>query len=216
VRQAGVPAENIIIWDRFDVELAKAGFKLNKTGSGVQCRGTDTEGYENGYLEKIETAGAVGTCFSKILAEQVDVLISVPVLKDHHMSGVTLAMKNFFGAIHNPNKYHDNGCDPFIVDVVSHPLIAKKWRLTVLDGIKAQYNAGPAAHPGFGWAYGGLLVATDFVAMDAVGADILAGHRKEKGLKSFEEENRPARHIATAAARGLGQADLKKIERVEI
>ncbi len=216
VRQAGVPAENIIIWDRFDSELTHAGFKLNKSGSGVQCRGTNTEDYSSGYQDKLETAGGVESRFSRILAEQVDVVIGVPVLKDHHMSGVTLAMKNFYGVINNPDKYHANGCDPFIVDVISHPLISKKWRLTVLDGVKAQYHGGPGRHPGSAWAYGGLLVATDFVALDAVGADLLAGRRKERGLKSFEEENRPARHIATAAARGLGQADLKKIERVEV
>ncbi len=35
LRQAGVPAQQIIIWDRLDAELAKAGFKLNKSSSGV-------------------------------------------------------------------------------------------------------------------------------------------------------------------------------------
>ena len=131
-------------------------------------------------------------------------------------AGVTLGMKNFYGAIHNPNKYHDHGCDPYVVDVVAHPLIAKKWRLTVLEGVQAQYHAGPAAHPGFAWPFGGLLVSTDFVALDAVGAELLEIQRKEKGMKSFAEEDRPAKHIATAGAHGLGEADLKKIEKIEV
>ena len=216
LRQAGVPAENIVVWDRFDVELARAGFKLNKSSSGVQCRGTDAEGYGSGYESEIESSGKVGSCFSRILAEQVDALICVPVLKDHNLAGVSLGMKNFFGAIHNPNKYHDNNCDPYVVDVVLHRYIRPKWRLTVCDATRGQYNAGPTRHPGFAWPFGGLIVSRDFVAADAVAADLLERQRKAKGLQSLEAEKRPARHVATAAARGLGVADLSKIERIEL
>jgi hypothetical protein len=35
-------------------------------------------------------------------------------------------------------------------------------------------------------------------------------------LKTLAEEGRPARHVATAAARGLGIADMSRIERIEI
>jgi uncharacterized protein (DUF362 family) len=216
LRQAGVPTENIIIWDRFDVELVAAGFKLNKSGRGVQCRGTDTKGYAGGYQQKVEANGQIGSCFSRIVAEEVDTLISVPVLKDHSLAGVSLGMKNFFGAIHNPNKYHDNQCDPYVVDVVSHRFIRPKWRLTVCDATRAQYNAGPGKHPGFAWPLGGLIVSADFVAADAVAADLLDAQRKEKGLRPVAEENRPATHIGTAGARGLGIADLDKIERIEV
>ena len=216
LRSADVPADNILIWDRFDVELVGAGFKLNKSKRGVQCRGTDAEAIGSGYQREIESSGAIGSCFSRIVAEQVDTLICVPALKDHNLAGVSLGMKNFYGAIHNPNKYHDHNCDPYVVDVVSHRFIGPKWRLTVCDGTRAQYDAGPGYHPGFAWSFGGLIVGTDFVATDAVGADLLDIQRKEKGSKSLAEEGRPARHIATAAARGLGVADLARIERIEV
>jgi uncharacterized protein (DUF362 family) len=212
----GVAPENIIIWDRFDVELAAAGYKLNKSTQGVQCRGTDAERAGAGYQKEVESSGRIGSCFSRIVAEQVDALISVPVLKDHNLAGVSLGMKNFYGAIHNPNKYHDHNCDPYVADVVSHRFIAPKWRLTVCDAVRAQYHAGPGRHPGFAWPFGGLIVSTDFVAADAVAADLLETQRKEKGLKSLTEENRPPKHIATAAARGLGVADLARIERIEV
>ena len=215
LHKAGVPAEKIVIWDRFDVELARAGFRLNRSGSGVQCRGTDAERYGSGYLERVETSGQIGSSFSRILTE-TDALISVPVLKDHNLAGVSLGMKNFYGAIHNPNKYHENNCDPFIVDVVAHGYIRPRWRLTICDGTRAQYHAGPGAHPGFAWAFGGLIISDDFVAADAVGADLLDAQRQAQGLKSLAEEGRAPRHIATAAARGLGVADRARIERVEV
>ena len=213
---AGIPAENILIWDRFDTELAAAGFKLNKSARGLRCRGTDSERYGSGYQRDVQVSGSIGSCFSKIVAEEVDALICAPVLKDHNLAGVSLGMKNFYGAIHNPNKYHDHHCDPYVADVVSHRFIGPKWRLTVVDGTRAQYNAGPARHPGFAWPFGGLIVGTDFVAADAVAADLLETERKAKRLKSLAEDKRPARHIATAGARGLGVADLGKIERTEV
>src|SRR5690606_1579524 len=60
LRSAGVPAENIIIWDRFDVELEQAGFKLNKSAGGVKCRGTDAEHTGSGYLPDVENSGQIG------------------------------------------------------------------------------------------------------------------------------------------------------------
>ncbi len=216
LRQADVPAENILIWDRFDIELARAGYKLNKSSSGVQCRGTDTEQVGSGYERRVESSGRIGSCFSHIVARQVDALISVPVLKDHNLAGASLGMKNFYGAIHNPNKYHDHNCDPYVVDVVSHRYIRPKWKLTVCDGTRAQYNAGPGVHPGFAWPFGGLIVGTDFVAADAVAAEFLDGQRRAKGLTPLANDGRPTKHIATAAARGLGHADLALIERIEV
>ena len=216
LRQAEVAAENILIWDRFDVELQQAGFRLNKSTRGVRCMGSDAERIDNGYQRQIESSGKIGSCFSRLVAEQMDTLICVPVLKDHNLAGVSLGMKNFYGAIHNPNKYHDDNCDPFVVDVVSHRYIRPKWRLTVCDATLAQYHGGPSCHPGYAWPFGGLIVSTDFVAADAVAADLLETERKARGLKSLAEEERPTKHIATAGKRGLGQADLSKIERIEV
>ncbi|MFH0983498.1 MAG: DUF362 domain-containing protein [Planctomycetota bacterium] len=213
---AGVRPENIIIWDRFDVELAAAGFKVNKSNSGVRCYGTDAERIGSGYQQQIESSGQIGSCFSRIVAEQVDTLICVPVLKDHNLAGVSLGMKCFYGAIHNPNKYHQTNCDPYVADVVAHRFIAPKWRLTVCDATRAQYHAGPGKHPGFAWPFGGLIVSHDFVAADAVAADLLEHQRRAEGLPSLAEEKRPPLHIATAASRGLGVADLDRIERIEV
>jgi len=216
LRQGGVKEENILVWDRFDVELDRAGFKLNRSRGSAQCRGTDAERMGRGYQRNIEVNGEIGSCFSRIVAEQVNALISVPVLKDHNLAGVSLGMKNFYGAIHNPNKYHDDNCDPYVVDVVSHRFIAPKWRLTVCDGTRAQYHNGPGKQAAYAWPFGGLIVSGDFVAADAVGADWLEAERRAKGLLNLAEENRPFSHIATAGARGLGEADLSKIEQIEV
>ncbi len=218
LRKAGVPAENIVIWDRFDAELEAAGYKLNKSASGVRCYGTDRGpgAMGSGYERTIETSGRIGSCFSRIVADKVTALISAGVLKHHDLAGVSGTLKNFYGAIHNPNKYHDDNCTPFVADVVKHRYIAPKLRLAVSDGLRAQYHAGPGRHPAFTWPFGGLLVARDPVALDRISADLIEQHRAERGMKSLAEDHRPITHVLNAAEQGLGVADLGRIERVEV
>jgi hypothetical protein len=43
LQKAGVPARNIVIWDRSDRELAAAGFRIARSGSGVRCLGTNND-----------------------------------------------------------------------------------------------------------------------------------------------------------------------------
>ncbi len=218
LRKAGVPERNIIIWDRFDVELQAAGYRLSKSSAGVRCYGTDAGPGTGvrGYERVVETSGEIGSCYSRIVTREVTALISAGVLKHHDLAGVSGTLKNFYGAIHNPNKYHDDGCSPYVADVVRHRHIAPKLRLGVIDAIEAQYHAGPGKHPGFSWPFAGLLMSCDLVALDRVSADIIDRQRMAKGMKTLAQDKRPITHVLTAAERGLGVADLGKIVRIEL
>lgn len=208
----GIKEENIYIWDRTCRELENAGFKISRSGPNI----IGTDYYSNGgYSPNVEISGRVGTCFSKIM-ETVDALINVPVLKDHDVAGVSIGMKNFYGAIHNPNKFHGNRCDPYVGDLCNHPLIKNKWRLTICDATRVQVHNGPAFSPKYAWEYGGLLVSRDPVALDYVGWQIIEDRRKELGLKSLAMENREPTYIMSAAKLKLGNADMKNINKIEI
>ena len=209
--KSGIPAQNIIIWDRLTKELKKAGYKIHKGSGSVRCYGTD-----NDYGFSPEFSGSIGSCFSRILTRRCDAVISIPVLKDHDLAGVSLNLKNFYGAIHNPNKYHDNGCDPFIADLNCHPHIRNKLRLVITDGLMAQYNGGPAFKPQWAWPYSGLIMSQDPVAADLIGTEIIEEQRKSKGLPSLERYGRYPVHIQTSAKKGLGTGDLNKIEKIII
>jgi uncharacterized protein (DUF362 family) len=127
-------------------------------------------------------------------------------------------LKNFFGAIHNPNKYHGNACDPYVADVYMLPPIQQKVRLTICDATTAQYEGGPSYMPQWAWPYNGLLVAHDPVALDYVGWQIIERKRGEKGMKSLQALGRAPNYIATAAdlRHKLGTNVPERIERVEL
>src|SRR5208283_4390145 len=81
----------------------------------------------------------------------------------------TMELKNLFGAIHNPNKYHLNVGDPYVADVNMLPPIRQKVRLHICDATTAQYEGGPSYMPQWTWPCNSLLVSRDPVALDFVG-----------------------------------------------
>lgn len=214
LQQAGVRAADITVWDRDTAELEHAGYKINTGGAGVQCYGTDRVGYE----DQLSAFGSVGSLLSKILTRRTDVLINLPVLKDHDGAGVTLALKNMYGAIHNPNKYHPNGCDPYVADVNALQEIRARMRLIVCDATTAMYHGGPAFKPQHAWPANTLIAARDAVAHDQVGWQTIEQKRAEKGLKTLEAEGRAPRYIATAAddEHRLGHNAPERIRVVEV
>ena len=214
LQQAGVPARNIVIWDRLNDDLDGAGFRVATASGKIRCLGNDAAGYES----DLAAHGSAASLLSKTLTQTCDAVINMPVLKDHGIVGVTMALKNLFGAIHNPNKYHSDVGDPYVADVNMLPPIRQKVRLTICDAITAQYEGGPSYMPQWGWSYNGLIVSRDPVALDYTGWQIIERKRAEKGHKPLKATGREPKYIATAAdpAHRLGTNDLARIERVEI
>ena len=217
IQKAGVGASQITVFERTAREMQRAGYDPRARLHGVRVIATDMTGPSDaGYERDITFARSVGSCFSRLLTRGKTAVVSVPVLKDHDLAGVTLGMKNFFGVIHNPNKYHDNHCDPFIADLNTSPHIRDRLRLVVCDALMAQCHAGPNYSPGWAWKYSGLLASTDPVALDTVGADLIEQRRRARHLPSLAEAKRAPTWIQTAAKLGLGEADLSKIETINL
>jgi uncharacterized protein (DUF362 family) len=210
LQAAGVAADRIYVWDRTDRELRAAGYVVN-TGPGVRVFGTNED-----FDERLVEWGPSASRFDRVLARELTAVISCTHLKDHGLAGASLTMKNWYGAVHNPNKLHDDGCAPYVPHLVACPIIRGKLRLNVLDGAVAQCHGGPGRAPRWAWPYGGFLASTDPVAIDALGRQVLEARRKEVGLPPLAAEGREPRYIAAAARLGLGVADLQRIEKAEV
>lgn len=209
LREIGIDSKNIIVWDRTGRDLASAGFAAGTQTPLYRCAGTDEIGFDGTLYEH----NSIGSLASSILTRLCSAIINVPVLKDHGITGVSLSMKNYYGAIHNPNKYHPNGGNPFIADLNSMPIIRDKERLIVCDCLRGQYNGGPASDPRWRWPEGALMAARDPVALDAIGLDMIERKRGEHGLPSLEESKRFPAYIATAGTvNKLGNADRGAID----
>jgi uncharacterized protein (DUF362 family) len=205
--------EQVFIWDRSTRELARCGFSLNSRNPGqIQCLGTDTSGVD--YERDLTIFGSIGSRYSTILTRMVTAQINMPILKDHGLCSLTGALKNVFGALHNPNKYHDDRCDPFIADANAVPFVRNKNKLVICDALRVQYNGGPAFKSRWTEAVGGILLSEDPVALDAVGVMLLDRVRKGHGMSTLEKEGALPGYIKTAGDRdhALGRYARESIE----
>jgi uncharacterized protein (DUF362 family) len=224
---AGVVENNIIIWDKYEDQLIKAGFNINKSAKGVRCFGTNSRwrifGKSLRFLQYELTSsrfGSIESHLSTILTKDCTAIINVPVLKDHKLAGITLSMKNFYGAIDNPSRYHKNNCSPYIADLNMLPEIRNKLRLIIGDGLRALYHGGPTGSPQWQWNYNGILLGTDPVAIDYVGWQIIEEKRKKEGLPSLKRERRQPNYINIAADSehrlGINDPDRIAIENIQM
>lgn len=128
---------------------------------------------------------------------EADKVINVPIAKDHSLSTLTLAMKNWMGVMGGwRSRIHQN-IDESLVDLAK----AIKPTLTVLDAVRILTANGPT---------GGSLsdvkqlnlvaVGTDQVAVDSFGATLF-------GLKGSD-----LGYVRLGAKAGLGVMDLSKLK----
>jgi uncharacterized protein (DUF362 family) len=203
---AGVPADKITVWDRAVGDLVKCGYELND-GPGVKVKATQWEAQPT-------KSGSFNGRLAQVLTDPANTaLINVPILKTHNVPGITLAHKNHYGSFDNPGAHHGNHCDPYLTDLNALPCIKDKTRLIVADALRPVGEGGPAAQPQYTWTYGAILAATDPVAIDAVGAQIIDEWRATKGMDSVLLR---ARFLQTSQKAGLGTADLSQIALIDL
>jgi len=214
LQQAGVKPGNILVWDRNERDLKACGLAINMDPSRMRCFGSDVSGFE----DQVETFGSSKARFSKILTRECAMVINVPILKDHSMSGVTFAMKNMYGVVERPMDLHATGCNPGVADLNAFPVIREKIMITIGDAMSSVYEGGPMFRPEYLWYPNSLIVGEDRVAIDQTAWGILEKKRAEMGLKTLDAAGRPPRYIATAAdsAHGLGINDPGRIKVVEV
>jgi len=132
---------------------------------------------------------------------EADFLVSMPKIKTHHWSGVTLAMKNMFGIVPGSrygwpkNILHWKGIQESILDLCATVPI----HFVIADGIIAMEGNGPLN--GTPRPLGRIVLADDPVAADATCARLM-------GL----DPDRVA-HIRLGA-QFLGNAALARIDQV--
>ena len=202
LQEAGLRAEDILIFDRTDHELQSAGYALNEGGAGVQCHGARGEGSEAALSQaRVRFFQEIDNC---------DVIVNLPTPKQHGGAGISVALKNHYGSVDQPGRLHGNWCDPAIAELNAQASIRQKTRLIVGAALKVSpvdWNQPKRENA--------LLLAFDPVALDTVARDILVRHRQTLGLDtSFLIDG--SRQLASAQALGLGTTDAGHIDLQEV
>lgn len=124
-----------------------------------------------------------------------DVIISIPAMKTHMMTGVTLGMKNMYGTFPEIDKarYHMIGID----EVIYWVNYAFTPNLTIIDGSIGGETVGPLSNDSVDFH---TIIASDNV----VTADSIAAQ-----LMGFSDPIQEIDHVRLGHERGLGNASLK-------
>lgn len=131
----------------------------------------------------------------KMLFEKVDCFISVPVLKVHVMTGVSLGLKNLWGCYPDTMRclHHQNlDCKLALMAKLLNP------KITVIDGLYGLDGHGPMFGDPIKTDL--ILVSNNVVVADALGAMIM-GVPLEK-----------AKHIMVAEKEGIGTTNLENVK----
>jgi uncharacterized protein (DUF362 family) len=133
--------------------------------------------------------------------QRVDKVIGIAPVKDHHRSGASMTMKNWYGLLGGRrNIFHQD-----IHNIIKELAIMVRPSLVVLDGTTTMMTNGPT-----GGSLGDLketatmIVSTDQVATDAFGATLL-------GKKPTELP-----YILKAEGAGVGTADYESLNPIRL
>jgi uncharacterized protein (DUF362 family) len=148
--------------------------------------------------QEVAIPGAISLKKTRVheLILEADVFINVPVLKEHSGAGMTCAMKNLMGIAWDRGDFHQLGLDQCIADIG----LFRKPALNIVDAAKVMLSGGPRGHAGSRYDEQQMLIlSSDIVAIDAVGARTLGKAPSDFG------------YIAKAEERGLGTSDLSRL-----
>ncbi len=166
---------------------------------GVQVISADDK---EGYVKKRIPGGKqLKTALVPRALAEAQLLINVPVAKQHTATKVSLGLKNLMGLVWDRAHFHEMiNLHQGIADLA----LLLRPRLTVIDATRVMVSNGPQG-PGKVEVLDTLLVSTDPVAADAVALGLT-----QWGARALSPGD--VAHIQAAALLGLGNADLGKIK----
>ncbi len=228
LRQAGVPADQIIVWDRFARDMTQAGVPLRNEAGSVRYLATtpDTGSdesifYQSGFVAKphwgdfdfgrMEVSDR--SYLSNIVTKRVTKIINIPTATDHRDAGIAGCLFNLaIGSADNTRRFAASPWfyDPAVAEISAMDTLRDKAVLHILDALVPQFAGGPSAQPRFCWHAGAIYVSTDPVAIDTL---ILAEIESRRAQHGFPKIGDRARHIASGAELELG---INKRELIEV
>jgi len=206
--EAGIPAEQILIYDSMTSEFRTAEYPVNPDGPGVRCRGSDAS------YSKTFKIGYGDVMLSDLLLG-CDALINMPVLKSHMLAGVSFAVKNHLGTTNYPDRLH--GFETSLPQLSLLPEIKDRTRLIVGDILEAnlQYSGS--------WPYwkadykgDGVMMSFDPLAADAAAFEVLQKLETAQGYSTDGLKYMAEPWLKSCEAGGVGASSPENYAVTEI
>ncbi len=208
LQDIGVRPEQITLYDRLSNELSDAEFPVNRSGSAVRCYGTDDQFAAAGDIDGMPVR------LSRVLAD-CDALINMPILKASTIGGISFAMKNHYGSMEDPARFHSRYLVPGINGLNALEPIRQRTRLIIGDVLNVKTHADSTGYAVVGGT-NSILMSFDPIAHDSVGLQMASEALSALGKDPFVVQAFAAEWLEAGKGFGLGTNDPANIELVKL
>ena len=232
----GHPRSSIVVWDRSLGGIKEAGYRSAVDGFQVKAiaphDGYDPKAMQSapvvgklvwgdfeyvgdtGRMPIVADADATSNVshFSKIISNDVDKVINVPVMSVSETNGIAGCIYNMtIPNIDNWRRFAQGsrfGAES-LAEIYANPLIKDKVVFNLMDGLMAQYAGGPQPQPNYALPHATLYASKDPVALDTIALKKLEEWRMRGSLRPVGPV---AAYIEFASQLGLGNSATNRIE----
>ena len=226
---AGIPATNLLIWDKREDDLRAAGFFRLAAQWGVHIAGSLEAGYDPSSFYQPDTAilgnliwsdlefgqtnAGAGrkSFFSRLVSQRMTRIISLAPLLNQEAAGVCGHLYGLaLGSVDNTRRFE---ADPYrlaaaVPELYARPLLGDRVVLNITDALIGQYEGGARSLLHYSCVLNQLWFSRDPVALDMLSNKELDRERRMLDAPQF----RPNLDLyANAHLLQLGQNDLAQI-----
>ena len=223
--EAGLPAGQIIVWDKRLVDLRLAGYSELARQYGVRLAGAVDEGFDGerfysnpilgrlvyGDLEFGRRGEGVGrnSHVTKLLTREITKVVNITPLLNHNAAGVSGALYGLaLGSVDNVLRFENpEQLATAVPEIYALPEVGDRVILNIVDALICQYRGEERTLLHYSAVLNQLWFSTDPVALDILALAELNRHNKDRKL------SRSGRLIyENAALLELGVAEASRIK----
>ena len=225
---AGLPATNIVVWDRQSIDLRLAGYYDLAKRYGIRVAGSMQSGfdatnvYENPLLGNLVwgdfefgTKGeGVGrkSYVSKLVSQQLTKIINVSPLLNHTLAGVSGNLYGLAsGSIDNISRFESDAerMARTFPEIYALPSLSDRVVMNIVDALICQYEGGERGLLHYSSVINEIRLSKDPVALDVLSVQELDHQRQMSGTAKVK----PSMDLYDVAALlELGVNDPKRID----
>lgn len=225
---AGVPAANVVIWDKQWEALRAAGFVALAERSGVRVAGAAAAGYDPavaydtpllgklvwGDLEFGRTNAGVGrkSFVSKLVTRELTKIINISPLLNHNHAGVAGQLYGLaLGSVDNTWRFENDATRlaEAVPEIYALPELGDRVVLNIVDALLCQYQGYQRVMLHYSTVLNEIWMSRDPVALDVLSLEELARQRERAGMPPGQSNQALYQN---AALLELGVADRRQID----
>ena len=230
--EAGLPAQQIIVWDKHLSDLRLAGFFELAERHGVRVAGCVEEGYDENVSYPTSLIGKLvwgdfefgrkddrigrKSFVSKLVTQKMTKIINVTPLLNHNLAGVSGNLFGLaFGSVDNSLRF-ESGPQHLanaIPEICALPQLGDRVALNIVDALICQYQGEEQMRLHDSAMLGQLRFGTDPVALDVLSIDEL---NRQRQLNKIPAVTPNLQIYSNASLLEIGVSDPQKIDVIRV